>query len=202
MKAKYNSFIGMYDNVFPDGYCHHMIQEFERLNSFGVCSDRKQSENAKKTIKSDTHCFLDTHTNLKNYSLNSFNDKCPTDIFWDSLQRCFDDYAEEYDSLLDHKLRCNSIKMQKTDPGSGYHVWHAEQGTGNSSNRCLVYSAYLNTLDEGSAGETEFLYQRLRIPPKENTIIIWPAAFTHTHRGNVVYGEKSKYIITGWFYFD
>jgi hypothetical protein len=56
---------------------------------------------------------------------------------------------------------------------------------------------YLNDIDE--AGETEFLYQKRRISPKENTLIIWPAAFTHTHRGNVVHGAKSKYIITGWF---
>ena len=68
------------------------------------------------------------------------------------------------------------------------------------ANRALVYSAYLNTIEE--AGETEFLYQRTRIPPKENTMIIWPAGFTHTHRGNVVYGNKSKYIITGWFYLE
>jgi hypothetical protein len=64
----------------------------------------------------------------------------------------------------------------------------------------LVYSAYLNTIEE--AGETEFLYQKLRVAPKENTVVIWPAAFTHTHRGNVVHGDKSKYIITGWFYIE
>jgi hypothetical protein len=95
------------------------------------------------------------------------------------------------------------MKMQKTIPGAGYHVWHAEQGNGPSeSTRGLVYSVYLNTLDEDGAGETEFLYQQLRIPPKENTLIIWPAAFTHAHRGNVVFGSTPKYIITGWFYYE
>ena len=73
-----------------------------------------------------------------------------------------------------------------------------EQNNGNMSNRCLVWAIYLNDIE--NAGETEFLYQQLRIPPKENAAIIWPAAFTHTHRGNVVHGEKSKYIVTGWFY--
>jgi hypothetical protein len=29
---------------------------------------------------------------------------------------------------------------------------------------------------------------------------IFPAAFTHTHRGNPVY-SKDKYIATGWFNF-
>lgn len=198
MEARYNSFIGMYDGVFPDGYCRHMIDEFERLNSRGVCSTRKQSENAKKTIKDDTHCFL----NMKNVNVTNFNDKCSESILWDGLQKCFNDYVDEYDILKDVDLRCTHLKVQKTDPGSGYHVWHSEQGNSDSNNRCLVYSVYLNTLDEDGAGETEFLYQQLRIPPKENTVIIWPAAFTHAHRGNVVYGNTSKYIITGWFYLD
>ena len=59
---------------------------------------------------------------------------------------------------------------------------------------------YLNTLEEDAAGETEFLYQRKRVRPVENTMVIWPAGYTHPHRGNVVHGTKPKYIITGWFY--
>ena len=198
MNAKYNNFIGMYDNVFPDGYCRHMIDEFERLNSRGMCLNRKQSENANKVIKNDIHLFL----NLKNHQPDRFQDKSSERIFFNRLQTCFDDYVEEYDILKGVDLRCTSIKMQKTVPGAGYHVWHAEQGNVASQNRGLVYSVYLNTLDEDGAGETEFLYQQLRIPPKENTLIIWPAAFTHAHRGNVVFGNTPKYIITGWFYYE
>ena len=58
---------------------------------------------------------------------------------------------------------------------------------------------YLNSLEPDNAGETEFLYQQKRIAPKENTMIIWPAAYTHTHRGNPVHNAY-KYVITGWFH--
>ena len=92
--------------------------------------------------------------------------------------------------------------MQKTSSGGGYHVWHGEQGNGENARRGLVYSLYLNTLPEEASGETEFLYQQRKISAKENTIILWPAAFTHAHRGNPVYGENSKYIVTGWFYYE
>jgi hypothetical protein len=37
---------------------------------------------------------------------------------------------------------------------------------------------------------------------EENLMLIWPAAYTHAHRGNPVYGKNSKYIVTGWFYYD
>ena len=66
--------------------------------------------------------------------------------------------------------------------------------------RLLVYMTYLNTVKKG--GHTEFLYQKLKIKPEKGLTLIWPADFTHTHRGNVV-EEGDKYIATGWYcYFD
>ena len=61
---------------------------------------------------------------------------------------------------------------------------------------------YLNTIKPEDAGETEFLYQKRRINPVENTIVLWPAAYTHMHRGNTVFGNVSKYIATGWFDYE
>jgi hypothetical protein len=198
MIKQYIDFIGLYENVYPDGFCHHLIQEFERLLQSGVGSDRQKSEEIDKTKKQDEFLFL----NLKNHSLSSFNNESSLSIFWEGLQKCYDEYSSEFDILRDLPIRCTSVKMQKTIPGAGYHIWHSEQCGGDLANRILAYSLYLNTLGENCAGETEFLYQRLRVPPKENSIAIWPAAYTHTHRGNVVHGNESKYIVTGWFYLD
>jgi len=197
MKIKYEDFIGMYENVYPDGFCEHMIAEFERLMHSGSCGNR-QSQGASKYEKEDYNYFL----NMGNHHPAAFQGDGSMDIFWNGLQRCFNEYASQFDILKHNNLRCTSVKMQKTDPGSGYHVWHAEQGGGSEGNRAIVYALYLNSLEHDAAGETEFLYQRLRIPPKENCMILWPAAFTHAHRGNVVHGDRSKYIITGWFYND
>jgi hypothetical protein len=198
MKAIYKDFIGMYEGVYVDGFCSHMINEFERIYASGHCGNRQDEENVTKTLKQDNFYFL----NLKNHQFSDFNNDCPTRIFFDGLQNCFESYINEYDILKDMNIKCTSVKLQKTDPGSGYHVWHCEQGPENCANRVLVYSLYLNTLDPNSAGETEFLYQKLRVPPQENCMILWPAAYTHTHRGNVVHNDKAKYIITGWFYLE
>ena len=143
MNARYNQFIGMYDNVFPEYFCQHLIDEFERLNRNGITSTRKQSEGANKTVKDDTHAFI----NFKDYNLSSFNEKSSFKIFWDGLQQCFDDYQEEYDILKDVSIHCNNIKMQKTNPGSGYHVWHCERSHKDGQDRReLVYAIYLNDL--------------------------------------------------------
>jgi hypothetical protein len=198
MQAMYNDFIGMYENIYDDGFCSHMISEFERIRVNGHCGNRQDSEGTPKTSKQDEFYFL----NLKNHKFSDFNGECPTEIFFDGLQKCFEHYTSEYDILKDINVKCTTVKMQKSTPGSGYHVWHAEQGPGDSANRVLTYILYLNTLEDTAAGETEFLYQRIRIPPKENSLVIWPAAYTHAHRGNVVHGKDSKYIITGWFYIE
>ena len=58
---------------------------------------------------------------------------------------------------------------------------------------------YLNDVAEG--GETEFYYQDVKIKPKAGTMVIAPAYFTHTHRGNVP-KSNDKYILTSWVLFN
>jgi hypothetical protein len=33
-------------------------------------------------------------------------------------------------------------------------------------------------------------------------MLLWPASFTHAQRGNPVYGDAAKYIVTGWFKYE
>jgi hypothetical protein len=86
-------------------------------------------------------------------------------------------------------------KVQKSVVGQGYHVWHYEGDTRITCNRLLAWILYLNDVEEG--GETEFLYHPKRIKPKAGTLILWPSAFTHTHRGNPPI-SNTKYIVNGW----
>ena len=61
--------------------------------------------------------------------------------------------------------------------------------------RVLAYSIYLNDVEEG--GETEFLYQSVRVKPVKGRMVIWPAYFPFVHRGNPpLKGEK--YLLTSW----
>ena len=51
--------------------------------------------------------------------------------------------------------------------------------------------------DNFDGGETEFLYQQRREQAITGDLLIFPAAFTHTHRGNPPLGGV-KYIATTW----
>ena len=59
-----------------------------------------------------------------------------------------------------------------------------------------MWNLYLNDIEEG--GETEFLDQNRRIKAQKGTMVIFPAAWTHVHRGNPPL-NKDKYIGTGWY---
>ena len=58
---------------------------------------------------------------------------------------------------------------------------------------------YLN--DVPKDGETEFFHYGLKIKPEKGKTIIWPAEWTHAHRGNPT-TVKEKYITTGWLSFS
>jgi hypothetical protein len=197
--VEHKDFIGYYRNLYPNGYCQHLINEFNRLEESGVGSNRQRSEDAKRHVKDDYQISIE----LRNHSLKPFEDKDSCDMYFHGLQACYDDYTEKYSILRDNgKIRASVMKMQRTGPGGGYHVWHGEQGPGTHANRVLVYMVYLNSFEDGDGGETEFLYQRTRVKPEENLMLLWPASYTHAHRGNPVLADKYKYIVTGWFYYD
>ena len=70
---------------------------------------------------------------------------------------------------------------------------------GDVGRRLLVFMTYLNDVEDG--GETEFLYQNLKVKPEKGKTLIWPSEWTHTHRG-LTSKSESKFIVTGWFEFD
>ena len=103
---------------------------------------------------------------------------------------------KEYD-FFNGKFKDIGYAIQRTDKGEFFH-WHVDTGSHQMSDRQLVAIWYLNDV-EGPGGETEFLYQKRRIDPTIGTVVVWPAGFTHTHKGNLVL-SGTKYVVTGWYY--
>lgn len=91
--------------------------------------------------------------------------------------------------------------IQKYEPNMHYSVWHCENnGNPPFNNRHLAFLTYLNDLTHD--GETEFLYQNVKIRPEKGLTLVWPAGFTHIHRG-CPSPTQEKYMVTGWFeYFN
>lgn len=109
-----------------------------------------------------------------------------------------DEYKRDVSTLTLTPLVCPTMKFQWTPVGGGFSVWHIEQASGTSSNRCLGWTLYLNDVEDG--GETEFCYQQVKCKAETGKLILFPAGITHPHRGNPPYSSE-KFIMTGWFEF-
>ena len=174
-------FIDVYENAISDEICDSIIKEFEKSNETGAAF----KENEGQIYREDTVLYL----NEPNLTL--------TANFNAELVRVSEAYRHKYSILKELSMKSFNIKVQKTEPSEGYHVWHCEQATPESITRIIVWTVFLNDVDEG--GETEFLYQQRRVKASKGSLLLFPATFTHTHRGNPPL-SNTKYIATGWFY--
>lgn len=187
-----NDFIEVYQNAFSDEYCDRIIESMDKAFECGYGVSRQLNTDIKKTSKEDTQLFASQLIN-SNHIFSPEEAKKFNEVFW---QDCYSAYADKYGQLSQlpyHTIHGN--KLQKTEIGQGYHIWHCEHADKGESDRILAYIVYLNDVEDG--GETEFLYQHKRVKPKQGTVVIFPAGFTHTHRGNPPL-SNTKYIMTGW----
>ena len=88
--------------------------------------------------------------------------------------------------------------IQRTNPGEYYH-WHIDGGSHEFSYRQLVAVWYLNDVP-GPGGETEFLFQGVKVRPEQGKLVLFPPFWTHEHRG-VTLQRGVKYIATTWVVF-
>ena len=88
--------------------------------------------------------------------------------------------------------------IQRYNPGEHYH-WHIDGGSHDFSQRQLVALWYLNDVP-GPGGETEFLFQDIKITPEQGKLVLFPPFWTHEHRA-VTLQKGVKYIATTWVVF-
>lgn len=191
--SKPEDFIMVYDDILSLEECHKIIEYFEYQQKNNRTHGRSPGESLRR--EDNSYCLGSYECTYSEETIDpvisSFHKN-----FWEIAYK---DYSQKYAALDDiqrHKIF--SFKLQKTVPGSGYHIWHSECCNRESSVRVGVYVLYLNDVHEG--GETEFLYQKTRVSAKAGRLVIFPSAWTHLHRGNPPI-SNTKYIMTGWLEF-
>jgi hypothetical protein len=184
------NFIGVYEEAFTKEYCDSVIEHFDNAKKAGLTINRQQDQGISKLSKDDLQLYA--HDTIKlNYFMGLITDF--NRILWEQI---YPEYANTFATLKEYAHHASyAYKVQKTEIGQGYHIWHSEHMSRDTSNRVLAWTLYLNDVEEG--GETEFLYYPKRVKPKTGTFVMWPAGFTHTHRGNPPI-SNTKYIVTGW----
>jgi len=114
--------------------------------------------------------------------------------FFKVLSACVAKYLFEFKISFSVVTDVGSL-IQYYPKNGGFKVFHHENGSLTTLDRKLVYMLYLNTVKDGG---TEFKYQDIILKAIKGDLVIWPAEFTHLHKG-VISKTKEKYIATGWF---
>lgn len=184
-----DNFIETYPNRLDTSTCSEIIGTL----------DRAEKSDPSGILNGDTQ-FPSGELGRKDFSI--FLDEINVELCGDinsCLNSCLLEYSNKYGILRDLNFRSIRIKIQRTPISGGYHTFHAENIRFEVSHRVLAWTIYLNDMPQGE-GETEFLYQSLRIQPALGDVVIFPAGFTHVHRGNPPLTTQ-KYIATGWYCF-
>ncbi|QYJ84809.1 2OG-Fe(II) oxygenase [Shewanella mesophila] len=219
-------FIEVYPDAIPEELCDRLMAAFDShpgvidgQTGHGVDLEKKVS----RDITMDNFQELTPLKNeLLNYTLKNaanYFDKYSMALMGGVAVKVADEQGkpttltpENFERLGRHRVqplvqylyRSGAINIQKYIQGKGgYPHWHSEQfpqlGHNEALHRVVLYMYYLNDVEEG--GETEFYYQQRKVQPKKGTMVIAPAGFTHSHRGNMpISGDK--YIATSWIMFN
>ena len=155
-----------------------------------ICNDLLSYYKKNKEYKFNRIDLKDT---TEVHFFNDSNNKT-IKIFFNELVKYVIKYKDKY--KLEDSIKTNKTnKIQHYKSKTGFLKLHYERDR-QYPTRELVYMAYLNTVNEG--GGTEFPFQNKIFSAKKGKLIIWPAGFTHPHRG-IVSPTEEKYIVTGWF---
>ena len=195
MKAEYKDFVGIYDENVPVELCNEFVKNYEEAKKNRTIIDLSK-ENETGNIQNPPPFIRKDEVAFVAPTLSTIYPRPPVDAYFEFLSKCFGCYMERYSIKFDGILYNDVFKIHKVRKSEGYHAWHYEKGGPDAMDRIMAYMTYLEVPKEG--GETEFLHQSLRIKPVVGRTLIWPAGFTHQHRGNPPLDGEKMYI-TGWF---
>tara|TARA_R100000388_G_C7234554_1_gene156938 strand:- start:48 stop:704 length:657 start_codon:yes stop_codon:yes gene_type:complete len=196
---KFENFILSIPNFMPNDACDDIVKAFKitDLDPIKGWKENNNQTDRKDISLSGREVLRDLKATDENgQPLNAVS------LFRETLNIGLSHYLDNVDMLkekIENQIgyfNTDAYKWQKTLVGGGYHKWHYENTL--EKRRELVWTLYLNDVEEG--GETEFLYQHTRIKPEKGLFTIFPANWTHTHRGNPPISNE-KYIGTGWYTF-
>lgn len=170
-------------------FCQKTIDAFENLAEMGCVRTRHD----KVRRDNQTNLASIDDANMRNTELSK--------EFFGFIDEGLNSYIQKYNlhTMFSEGLWCRDFLVQRSiaDMCEQYSTWHCEASSRETSDRAMTFIVYLN--DNYKGGETQMLFQKKNIKPEMGKLVIFPAYYTHIHRGNMI--EKgTKYIATGWIY--
>ena len=187
VEAKPHTFIFTIDGALPPAICAEMIRRFEANPDQQYLGRIGQDAHSDRSIKKSTDLVVSNKADWKDVD----------GFLFKSLALAMREFRERY-PYFKGPFKDSGYAIQRTNVGEHYH-WHIDGGSHDFSQRQLVAVWYLNDVP-GPGGETEFLFQDVKVQPKQGRLVLFPPFWTHEHRG-VTLEAGVKYIATTWVVF-
>lgn len=186
-EIKPGTFIFEIENALTPDICSEIIRRFEANEAQQYEGRIGQLADTNTLVKKSTDLAVSAHKDWKDID----------QILHHSLGLALRDVRIQY-PFFKGPFKDIGYNIQRTRTNEHYH-WHIDGGSHDFSQRQLVIIWYLNDV-EGPGGETEFLFQDIKIKPQRAKMLMFPPFWTHEHRG-VTLQKGVKYIATTWLVF-
>lgn len=186
-EVKPGSFIYEKENSIPAEACAEIIHRFETMKEDQYEGRIGQAVDKDQGIKKTTDLVVSGKDHWQDVDKGLFY----------SLGVALKEFRETF-PYFKGPFKDMGYNLQRYNPGEYYH-WHIDGGSHDFSQRQLVALWYLNDVPS-PGGETEFLYQAVKITPEAGKLVLFPPFWTHEHRAATV-KSGVKYIATTWIVF-
>jgi hypothetical protein len=172
--------------------CEELISYFEAHQNKHKVGVTSAGKNLAAKDRVDINVTPSDITKAHNTSLKNYID---------ALHQCYRDYLLQWPFLatMSKELQIGEFNLGRYGVGQHFQKLHTERSSLNTLHRVLAWMTYLNDVEDG--GETYFEHYDITIKPSQGLTLIWPAEWTHAHRGNILL-DGNKYMVTGWMNFQ
>jgi len=181
------SFIFERPQALPASFCEEVIRRFEASPQYQTEGRIGQTQSKDQSVKKTTDLVVSDKEDWKDID----------EMFFRCVAAALKEFRESF-PYFKGPFKDMGYQVQRYLPGEYYH-WHIDGGSHQFSQRQLVVIWYLNDLP-GPGGETEFLYQDVKVKPEQGKMVLFPPFWTHEHRA-VRVEQGVKYMATTWVVF-
>ena len=186
-EVKPASFIFERPKALPASFCEEVIRRFEASPEHQHPGQIGQTHDDAPQIKQTTDLVVSDKEDWKDID----------EMFFRCVAAGLQEFRGRY-PYFKGPFKDMGYQVQRYREGEFYH-WHIDGGSHEFSQRQLVVIWYLNDVP-GPGGETEFLYQDVKVKPEQGKMVLFPPFWTHEHRAARV-EQGVKYIATTWVVF-
>ena len=175
-------------NTFTPTACRHLINLFNHDSRRLPGTVGTDIENHDWKKSTDLGCHLDRDDEFSEYN----------DIVREGVIKGLDLYTQKYHVLNEGAqfYIYPHYNIQYYGDGDGYFSSHIEYMPWPDTSFIYRLLAWMINLNDAQCG-TEFILQKQILQAQTGNLSIWPAYWTHHHKG-VCPNVGDKYIVTGW----